>query len=225
MKKILYIIWGVVVIILICFTVNYVSNEQFIKNYEEGIYKENKFTAFGFLEPYIEPYNKGAFYYQNGKYEKAIEEYRRAIDSGITKERDCLARINIALCIIAPINLDNLNKDNVEEILNTLKKAQNILVLKGCADEDGKSGHNQAAQQLWNELNAQIGQLEKAQQQDNGDDNEDNKENSTKEPVENKDKKEQQLNEYRDRGQNDREQNIKLPEEKEYDYQYSGPNW
>lgn len=227
MKKILYIIWGVVVLILICFVVNYISNEQFINNYQQEKYEENKLTAFGFLEPYIEHYNKGDFYYQKGEYEKAVEEYKKAIGSGITEERDCMTRINIALCEIAPINLDNATKDNIEEILNTLKEAKNTLTLKGCANVDGKSGHNEAAQQLWNELNVQIEQLEKEQQQDNGDDGDDeeNKKNTTKKPIENKDKKEQQLKEYRDKGQNERGQNIILPEEEDFDDYYSGPKW
>lgn len=225
MKKILYIIWGVVVLMLICFLINHISNEQFINNYNEETYEENKITVFGFLEPYIEHYNRANVFYKNGEYEKATEEYKLALDSGITEERDCLARINMALSIIAPVKLDNVTEDNVEDILKTLREAQNVLVQNGCANEDGKSGHNEDAQTLWNEIEEKIKQLEEKKQQQNGQNNQGNNENQTTKPIDNKEQKEQQLKEYLNRGQQERQENIMQPEEMQFEDFYTGPRW
>ena len=231
MKKLLFAIWIFLAAFFICLIINHVKNEKLISDYESGVYEENEFTAFGFFEPYIAHYNQGNIEYQNGNYDKAIEEYEAAIEGGITDERDCLARINIALSMIAPINLDEINDENIDDIIAKLEEAKKVLTENGCAHEEDRNGHNDDAQQLKEDIDEFIRKLKEQKNNGGGGDDHDpdnpDPDNPKEEPIDGENEKRKQLEQLRGQGQKERGQNIIDPEEQNrlFEDYYDGPTW
>ncbi len=186
MKKIIISVVGG--LFAICFTlllVNYIDNENNRKAYDNGEYSIRTFNSLGVTQSYIEPYNEGCMYYQEGDYEKAIEKFREALEKnpGHDNDIECSIRINLALSMIAPIDIKNANPEEKEAILVIIKEAKKVLCDEECAHMDDEDGHNKEAQKLKDELD----QMEKELTQEpenggNGDDN--NTEEPTEEPKE-----------------------------------------
>ena len=228
MKKVLVVIWAVLVIFFICLTVNHVSNEKMINNYENQVYEENKITLFGFFEPYIKYYNQGDILYQQGQYKQAEEQFRKALDNGIKGERDCKARINIALSMIADTDMDNITEDNVDDVISILEDARNVLTEKGCAHESDNAGHNSDAQQLKNDIDKFIEQLRNQENGGGGKDSDsDDPQNPEKDPTENFKEKEKKIKELIGEGQKERNRSLVDPEEFNniFENYYDGPTW
>lgn len=226
MKKLLIAAWSLLFLLWICLLINHINNEHFISDYEDSIYEKNNFTMFGFFEPYICHYNQGNVAYQNGNYEAAIEEYEKALKSGISQKRDCLCRINIALSMVAPIDIDDINDQNIDETINQLKEAKQVLTENGCAHENDSDGHNEDAQQLKEDIDELIEQLE--QQKQASDDNSQNTSNpyDSDSDSDTEDKK-QQLEELHEQSQQERDEEIAENAYWEYLNQpfYYGPSW
>lgn len=227
MKKICTAIWGFLLCCLICLLTNFFANEIFVKNYESGIYKENKLSTLGFLEPYISPYNEGNLYYQKGNYEEAVKSYETALSRYPSKEQECHIRINLALSMIAPIDSSQLNEQELENAIATLKKAKEILCENNCATEDGNR-HNEEAQTLKEDIDRFLKELESSQNSNSNNSNQSNKENKNKEkdtPVENKEDIEKQLKEIQQQSNEERNQEMSHAEElSDFDF-YDGQNW
>lgn len=152
---------------------NYVSNERFIDRYEKGIYENSEVTSIlGFTQPYIYHYNQGNVYYENNDFEGAEEEYRKALESRLPGEYDCKTRINLALSMVTPIEADKVTKENLDETIELLEEAKDILIENGCAHRDDEDGHSEDAQKLKDEIDEFEEQL-KQQVQQQSDENED----------------------------------------------------
>lgn len=160
-KRIIAGLWIVLVLLLGVLLLADVSNKSFISNFNNGIYQQNPLGFLGFWEPHVNHYNRGNLYYSLGDYERAIEEYQEALSTVSGKPYDCMTRINYALSLVVPLDLENITEDNVDEILAVLYEARDILCENGCAKPNSDhGGHDSDAQKLKNEIEDLIELLE-----------------------------------------------------------------
>lgn len=150
-KRVIVGIWVLLVIFMGILLLAYYSNRNMIKNYKKEKYEFNQLGFLGFTEPYINPYNRGNIFYSLGDYDRAIAEYDLALSYNPPEPADCMIRVNYALALIAPIDPDNINDDNLEEVLDILDEARDILCEDGCANDKG-TGHYDPAQTLKDEI-------------------------------------------------------------------------
>ena len=141
MKKKIFIILYVF-LILVCGRqlLNYFYNKHIVEEYLAGNYtvNENLLLSLNIIEPYIAYYNNGNILYKNHLYEEAIEAYEDALSCpGIPERRECSIRINLALAKIALLPDDYDARANINDSLDILYDARNILIEGGCANEDG----------------------------------------------------------------------------------------
>lgn len=150
-KRVIVGIWVLLVIFMGILLLAYYSNRNMIKNYKKEKYEFNQLGFLGFTEPYINPYNRGNIFYSLGDYDRAISEYDLALSYNPPEPADCMIRVNYALALIAPIDPDKINEDNLEEVLDILDEARDILCEDGCANDKG-TGHYDPAQTLKDEI-------------------------------------------------------------------------
>ena len=155
---------------LVPLSVNYICNIRFISNYDKGIYKSSDVNQIlGFTQPYVYHYNNGNVYYNEGDYQGAEDEYRTALGYKPGGEKDCKTRINLALSIVKQIDPESVTAANLDETLERLDDARDILVANGCAHRDDEDGHNKDAQTLKDEIDDFEEQLKQSvQEQENG---------------------------------------------------------
>lgn len=151
-KKIAIAVWLLTATFLGILVLNYYGNQKLIANYGEGVYQQNELGFLGFTQPYINHFNRGNVYYQLRDYEKAKQEYQMALNLMPSDPYDCKIRVNYALSYVTPIDVDDINEDNYEDIIEICETAKKILSEKDCATPDN-DGHYYAAQKLYNEIN------------------------------------------------------------------------
>ena len=165
MRKVIYSLCIVFSLCLILYSLNYICNERMISKMEDNIFDNNDFAWLGFMEPWIEPYNMGNSYFKQKKYDKAIEEYDKALkESFLPEKKECDIRVNKALSMVIPIDTENVNDENRLEIIDILDDALDVLSEEGCATNDGH-GHDKDAQTLYDEILAYKEELEQQQEQ------------------------------------------------------------
>lgn len=106
-------------------------------------------------------YNAGNGYYRLKMYDTAENYYKQALWEKHTKGQECKIRINLALSIVKPITPMAVNADNLDEMIERLEYAIEILVENDCAHMDDSNGHNRKAQTLKEEIEAYIEELKK----------------------------------------------------------------
>lgn len=157
MKKVFWMIWSFLFLVLVCLTVTYGKNERMIAAYREGTVRESMMPGFSLTQPYILPYNRGNLEYRSGNYDEAVSLYQEALKKHPPKdEKECNIRVNLALAMIAPytpefIKEENIEEENIEEAIQKIDEACAYLLEDGCANEDGY-GHDYDAQTLYDEL-------------------------------------------------------------------------
>ena len=234
LKRIGAVIWFIGLLVFFVFLINYVANENFIKNVSAKMYGENVLSFLGFTEKYIAPYNLGNMYYEEGEYDLAIEQYNEALSYEPEEGPDCLIRINLALSMVMPIDVDNLEPEDIDDTIDILEDAIDILTENGCAADKRRDSHNKDAQQLKKDIEDLIEKLKQQQQeQSNGDgdpddqqqqdpSNGDNDGNSSQEQQE---MLQQTFQELLDQTNDERYENLGY-DEFMYDYSfYTGDVW
>lgn len=164
-----------------------VKNTFIITKYKEEKYLENDaemLTNITFQKSYISNYNYGNILYQNGKYEKAILEYKKAMKTVISAKKNCKIRINCALAICKTVQVDESNQDSISNAIKTYQEAIEVLVEKDCYK------HNEDAQRLKKDIEKEIERLKKLQKNIDNNNNENEEENKT-----DKNKKEESVGE------------------------------
>ena len=151
LRSLLNKIWIAVIIFFMVLLVNYLNNEQLIRKYYDEIYEDNKLSVLGFLEPYVAPFNKGNNYFQQEYYEAASEEYEKALELNPPEDKDCRIRINMALAMVTPIDPEEVTLANLEDYIDILDEAREVLYENGCATEEG-DGHDKEAQELADDI-------------------------------------------------------------------------
>ena len=145
-------------------------NERNITRYQSGDYliQENHFLQFGNpLESYIADYNAGNVSYQNQDYEKAMEQFEKALTKWHPQnKRDCQIRINYALSVLNQIKLTDLTDEEIAEQIAKLTKTKEILCEKSCANEEESLAHSEDAQTLKDMIDFIIQKLQNAKPQE-----------------------------------------------------------
>lgn len=134
-----------------------------------------------FFQLHIFYYNKGNEAYELGDYDQAIEQYEQALSCHVPDKKECDIRVNLALAMIAPIDIENLDDSQVSETIALLKEARDILTEEDCAHANDENGHDKDAQTLKDEIDQYIEMLENPQSQqdpNNPDDNDDQNQNN-----------------------------------------------
>lgn len=172
-KKVLALITIILIVILLKLIYNMSINNALIKKYKAGEYSESQAKALTFLnfhEKYVAHYNYGNILYQNGEYEKAIEEYKKAINGSVPKNKECNIRINYALAICKTVNVDEKDQESIKNAIETYENAIEVLKEKGC------NVHNEKAKKLKEDIQKEIDRLKNLQNQEpNDDDDEEEK--------------------------------------------------
>ena len=127
-----------------------------------------------FFQLHIYYYNKGNEAYENGDYEQAIEAYEQALSCHVPERKECDIRVNLALAMIAPIDIETLDESEMEATIELLKEARDVLTEENCAHTNDKNGHDRDAQTLKDEIDRYIEMLENPQSQQNPNDPNDN---------------------------------------------------
>ncbi|MDD6071025.1 MAG: tetratricopeptide repeat protein [Clostridiales bacterium] len=212
MKKVLLVLWCFSFIIFTGLTVNYVKNEKMIEHYENDIFSENDISILGFVQPYIYYYNKGNIFYKQGKYELAVESYQKALYSYVPKYKECAIRINMALVMVTPIDMENVTLENKDEIIMILETARDILVEEGCANMEDDHGHSGDAQTLKNEIDAYLDRLNNPEEAEKEQKDEQESDTETSEEQEKNSEEEKNIEkkyeEIEQQGLNERNQNL-----------------
>lgn len=152
MKKPVFVIYIIIVLILFKLISTFITNEKFILNYKEEIYNENevkKLFILNILEPYIAHYNYGNLLYKQKDYNQAIKEYKKALQLNPPKEKkECAIRINLALAMLQQIDEKDTSEENKNKTLTILKNAKEVLCEDDCAHVYDNNGHSKEAEQL-----------------------------------------------------------------------------
>ena len=167
----------VCVLLLICglfLVVRFVMNEIFLRRYDRKVYStkyEEPLLVMNFPDSYLPYYNLGNVAYQNGDYDEAIANYKKALEIGAPHEdKECNIRVNLALSMLMKIDWANMTtQKDVERAIRQLKAARNVLTEEGCANPDDPNGHNEDAEKLKKDIDDMLEQLQ--QQNDSGDSN------------------------------------------------------
>lgn len=157
-KKVLIIIWVVLVIIIAKLILNIIVNNSLINKYQEGKYPVIEVVLLriaNIMEPYVLYYNYGNFLHQNQEYEKAIEQYENALQESIPKYKECKVRINYALTICKTVKVDERYDESIINAIEIYELAIDILEDKGCTE------HNESAKRLRDDIQAEIDRLKK----------------------------------------------------------------
>ena len=166
MKRFIAAVWTLVAIFLVILLLADYSNNRMIDKFNEGTYEQNPLGFLGFVEPYVNDYNRGNIYYALGQYELAESEYEQAMRSELQERQDCRLRVNYALSMVEQIHPNEITEENLDDVLAILDEARDILCENGCASRDDNSGHFPAAQTLKNEIDEFERQLLEQFQQD-----------------------------------------------------------
>ena len=165
MKKriIIIIIYSFFIILFFIFLYKIILNASLIRRYNNGEYDEasgRKLLNNNFYQSYVAHYNYGNILYQNGKYQEAIEEYKKSLDCHIPEQRDCVVRINYALALCNTVGeVDMKDKESVLNAINIYMDALNVLTENDCAHMYDNLGHNEDAIQLKKDILSRIEQL------------------------------------------------------------------
>lgn len=229
MKKVLFVIYIILVLILSKLIVSFCINENFISNYKSGKYDEGTVKSLLVLnipQPCVAHYNYGNVLYKNGNYDIAIEQYNRALELFPSKEEECSIRINLALAMLKKIDEKDDSEDNKIVTLQILNNARNVLCENGCANKNDDKGHSAEAERLKKDIDKRIKELEEQTGQDSNDDgNDDGDDDDNKDNNKNVDKKEQQLKEIQAKSREERESDLSYVKNLfNYDF-YRGKQW
>lgn len=176
-KKVLIIIYIILMFIFLKLLYNTGTNSILINQYNKGKYNSNqgkKLTYLNFIQGYVANYNYGNILYQNGEYENAIEEYKKALKENVPKEKECNIRINYALAICRTVQVDEKDQESIKNAIETYESAINILTEDGCANRSDSNGHSQKAEQLKKDIQKEIDRLKKIQTQEDNNEEDDN---------------------------------------------------
>ena len=191
-------------------------------------------------------YNKGVNYYRNGDYEEAEKYFSYALADWHSKRFECKIRINRVLSITTPITPDTVTSENLEETIETLENARDILTTHDCAHKYDNKGHSRKAEKLKKDIDDYIEYLkeqnpppeeeDKKDDKSGGESDEEQKkreeEEKARQAEEEKKRKEkekslkEQFNQIEQKGMEERNENLELYNEYSHTFEfYDGKSW
>lgn len=220
MKKISIMLYIFLFLIAFKLVSSFIINEYFILKYDKGIYEEKSIKYLFFInvfEPCVARYNYGNILYQNKDYDKAIEEYNKALQLFPSKKQECSIRINLALAMLNKIDFENEEK---EEIFEKLNEAKNILCETGCANLNDDNGHSKEAEILKKDIENMQNELQN-ESTDKKDEKDESKENQNTQEK----NVEEKLKQIQKEGIEERQDALESVNRLEnYEY-YNGKKW
>ena len=187
---------GIMLIAAIFLGTRFILNEIFRSRYNHQIYSndyEESLLKLNFPESYLPYYNLGNAEYKNGNYDRAISNYKKALELGPqhNHERECDIRVNLALAMLAKIDWANMKtqKDG-QRAIKQLKAARNVLTEEGCANPDDPNGHNEDAEKLKKDIDDMLEQLQQQNDSGNSDNQQDDQQNQGQDEQQEPEKKE-----------------------------------
>lgn len=227
-RKVIIVIYIILILVAVKLIYNQILNSILINNYNNNKYNEDYAKALTFVnfpQQYVAKYNYGNIFYKNGEYEKAIEQYKKALNEIIPKEKECSIRINYALAICKTVQVDESDSKSIKTAIQTYESAIEVLTEKACANKNNDNGHSKKAEQLKKDIQKEIERLKKMENSSDYNEKqskEEEKEVDTKETetIENKiqDIKEKALQEQR-------EVESKYKNYDNFDYNRVEKNW
>ncbi len=185
-KKVIILIYSVILIIFIKLLLNFVLNTSFIFLYNKGTYKTNILKPLKILnvfEPYIVYYNMGNSYYNNDEFLLAEKEYKKALEKNVPKKRVCDVRLNLALTMIREKeNGTNYSYDDIKKVLYE----------DDCAKPDEENGNDEAS----DELEKEISKKQKEEENKQGENYEQEQEQIKKEQEEANKERQDEMDSY-----------------------------
>ncbi len=224
-RKIFAVICIILIIIMLKLACNIVVNNLLIKTYEEGKYLEGQaklLTYVNFIQRYIANYNYGNMLYQNGKYDEAIEEYKKALEANVPEE-ECSIRINYALAICKTVTVDETDQTSIKNAIEKYESAINVLTENGCANKNDNNGHSQKAERLKKDIQKEIDRLKKLQKDDTQTNDKDGKKEEDEKKEKDIEDKIQEIKENATKEQRNTESEYK--NYGNFDFQRVDKNW
>lgn len=165
-KTILITVYLLAAIVLFKFAFTYCYNEWVIDKYTDEDYSENfsLLEVGNITEQYIVHYNNGNIRYRLYDFDMAIEEYETALSLNPPEGKECPIRVNLALAKLALLDPEWLSEEHIEDSIDILDECLDILSEDDCANDDG-DGHDEDAQQLYDEIKKMKEEAEKEQEQ------------------------------------------------------------
>ena len=228
-KKLLIVIEIILSIVLLKLFANFLINEKFINDYEKGKYDLKIIGVLSFpnlSQSYIYHYNRGNALYQTEKYEEAIDEYYKALNSRMSEKEECSVRINLALAKLK--TLDDLeNEDNKEKNIAILKSARNVLTEKGCANDKDDNGHSKEAEQLKKDIDDMLKKLENEKNEEDPKEQEEQQEQQEKQEnekneTEKRKRAKEELKQIQEESTKERNEQLESSENWSSSYEYYG---
>lgn len=157
--------------------IRYYLNQKFISAYESGNYEteqEESLQKLNLVEPYLPYYNLGNVAYKKGDYNKAIVNYKKALNEDPPKYKECPIRINLALAMIKKIDFQDLSTEKkLQKAIQSLRAARVVLTAHGCAGPVEDDGHSEEAEKLKKDIDDMLEKLENPENQQNQQDQQD----------------------------------------------------
>ena len=228
-RKLIIVIYVILILIALKFTYNQVINSILIDKYNKNDYKENYAKALlliNFPQKYIASYNYGNILYKCEKYEEAIVEYRNSLNGIVPKDKECSIRINYALAICKTVEVDENDGESIKSAIKTYESAIDILTEKGCANKNNDNGHSQKAEQLKKDIQKEIERLKRLKnlnKEEEKDSKDEEIQNNNKQEVETIESKMQDIKE--NAIQKQRELENKYKNYNNFDYNRTKRNW
>lgn len=182
-RKILIAVYVILIIIMLYLIFIKVENNFIINKYKDGEYLQTQaqfLTNITLQRSYISNYNYGNILYQNGEYEKAVTEYKKALKTVTSTEKECKIRINCALAMCKNVNVDESDQESISNAIETYENAIQVLTEKEC------SNHNQDAKKLKEDIEKEIERLKKLQKNMDNEMEQEDKQEKNEDSIEEK---------------------------------------
>ena len=134
-KKVFLIIAIILMSVSLFLGVRWFVNDRFIKTFPNPNheYKIMLLSFLNFYQPYVNYYNYGNFYYEQGLYEDAIEKYKKALTYDIPASQICDVEINLGLSLIE-LSTEKKKKDDRISLLEESKTYLNKCISREVDD-------------------------------------------------------------------------------------------
>lgn len=148
----------------------YVLNMRFLDSYANGSYNAaipNTLTYLNFPDPYLPYHNFGCATFMMGNYDYAAGAFLTALENDPPHDepypsRECQTRINLALALTRPLDIDHWRTENErQKLIGILTEARGYLTEDGCANpaKDVFDGHSADAEQLKKDIDKALEKL------------------------------------------------------------------